>query len=174
MILDRLMPRRFAKSARRCVEFAVEEARMLGHDSVGDDDLLLGILREEESEAAEALRSVGVTLGAAREEVRRSFEDALASIGISLDDVIEEAGETFEFGMPGSGRIPFSPGAKNALEQSLREAVRLGDHRITPEHVLLGVIRNHNSAAARILGGLGVEAEEAEWSVLQTRRLDIY
>lgn len=171
MILDRLLPNRFAKSARRCVEFAVEEARMLGHDTVGDDDLLLGILREEESEAAEALHSVGVTLEAAREESRRRFEDALSSIGISLDEVIEHAGETFEFGVPGSGRIPFSPGAKKALEQSLREALALGDHRLTPEHILLGIVRNHDGVATKLLG---VEIEDVERAVLRMRDSDIY
>lgn len=173
MILDRLLPSRFAKSARRCVEFAVEEARMLGHDTVGDDDLLLGILRGE-SGAAEALRSVGVTSEAAREESRRRFEDALSSIGISLDEVIEHAGETFQFETPKRGHLPFSPGAKKALEQSLSEALALGDHSITPEHILLGVVRNQDGAATKLLGGLGVEAEDVERAVFQMRDSDIH
>ncbi len=174
MILDRFMPRRFAKSARRCVEFAVEEARTLGHDTVGDDDLLLGVLRGEGSDAAEALRSVGVDLEVARGESRRRFEDALSSIGIYLDDVIEHAGETFHFETPGSERIPFSPGAKKALEQSLSEALALGDHRLAPEHILLGAIRNHDGAAAKLLGGLGVEIEEVDEAVLRTRDSNIH
>lgn len=174
MILERFMPSRFVKCARRCVESAVEEARKLGHDTVGDDDLLLGVLRDEESDAAEALRSVGVTLEAAREQARLLFEDALSSIGISLDEVIERAGETFEFGKPGRGHIPFSPGAKKALEQSLREALALGDREITPEHVLLGVIRNHDGAAVKLLGSLGIEVEEVERAVLRGRESDIY
>lgn len=174
MILDRLLPNRFAKSARQCVVSAMEEARTLGHDTVGDDDLLLGILREEESGAAESLRAVGVTLETAREEARRCFEDALASIGIHLEDVIGKAGETFEFGTPRSSHVPFSPGAKKALEQSLREAVELGDHKLAPEHVLLGVIRSREGAAARLLGGLGVELEDVEKAVLRARNFDSY
>lgn len=173
MILDRILPNRFARNARRCVELAVEEARRLGHDSVGDEDLLLGILRDGESEAAGALRSVGVTLEAAREQSRLRFEEALSSIGISLGDVVEQAGDTFRFETPHPGRIPFSPAAKKALERSLHEALRLGDNRITSEHVLLGIIRPKPGAAAKVLGGLGIEVEEVEQAVLRARG-DLY
>ncbi len=117
---------RFAKEARRCVEAALEEARELGHDSIGDDDLLLGILRAGDGVAAEALVSLGVTLEAAREQSEENFAEALASIGISLDEVRREAGEAFEMRIPGNRRIPFAPRAKKALEQSLREGIGLG------------------------------------------------
>jgi ATP-dependent Clp protease ATP-binding subunit ClpC len=69
---------RFAREARACVEAALEEARTLGHDSVGDEDLLLGVLRADEGLAAEALSSVGVNLEAAREESERMAAEALA------------------------------------------------------------------------------------------------
>jgi ATP-dependent Clp protease ATP-binding subunit ClpC len=139
---------RFAKEARRCVEAALEEARALGHDSVGDEDLLLGVLRAGAGEAAEALSSMGVTL------------EAVSSIGISLDEVRREAGEAFEMRIPDDRRIPFSPRAKKALEGALREAIDLRDNRITSEHVLLGIIRNEeDGTAVRLLRKLEVTPE---------------
>jgi len=103
---------RFTRSARSCVESAVEEARSLGHDSIGDEDLLLGILESDNGNAAEALLSLGVTLEAAREQADRLFTDALASVGISFDEIRRQAGEAFEMRSPASGRLPFSPSAK--------------------------------------------------------------
>jgi ATP-dependent Clp protease ATP-binding subunit ClpC len=150
---------RFTKDARRCVEAAVEEARSLGHDSVGDEDLLLGVLCAGEGVAAEALSSLGVTLEAAREESEGLFAEALSSIGISLDEVRREAGEAFEMRIPDDRRIPFSPRTKNALEGALREAIRLRDNRITSEHVLLGLLRDEDGTAVRLLGNLGVTPE---------------
>ena len=96
---------RFAKETRRCVEAALEEARALGHDSVGDEDLLLGVLRAGEGEAAEALSSMGVTLEAARKESDVLFAEALSSIGISLDEVRREAGEACVFRPASDGSI---------------------------------------------------------------------
>jgi ATP-dependent Clp protease ATP-binding subunit ClpA len=150
---------RFAKEARRCVEAALEEARLLGHDSVGDEDLLLGVLRAGEGVAAEALSSMGVTLEAAREESEALFAEALSSIGISLDEVRREASEAFDMRIPNERRIPFSPRAKKALEEALREAIRLRDNRITSEHVLLGVLRDEGGTAVRLLRSLGVTPE---------------
>jgi ATP-dependent Clp protease ATP-binding subunit ClpA len=83
---------RFAAKARRCVEAALEEARRLGHDSIGDEDLLLGILRADEGYSAEALSSLGVTLERAREESEGMFSDALSSIGISLEEIRRRPG----------------------------------------------------------------------------------
>jgi ATP-dependent Clp protease ATP-binding subunit ClpC len=76
---------RLTDRARESVEAAFEEARMLGHDSLGDEDLLLGILRADVGMGAEALRSLGVTLEGAREESEEMLSDALASIGISFE-----------------------------------------------------------------------------------------
>ncbi|HEX2181178.1 MAG TPA: Clp protease N-terminal domain-containing protein [Rubrobacteraceae bacterium] len=150
---------RFAREARRCVEAALEEARLLGHDSVGDEDLLLGVLRAGEGVAAEALSSMGVTLEAAREESEASFAEALSSIGISLEEVRREAGDAFEMRIPDEHRIPFSPRAKKALEGALGEAVRLRDNRITSEHVLRGLLRDESGTAVRLLHNLGVAPE---------------
>lgn len=161
---------RFARGARRCVESAVEEARMLGHDSVGDEDLLLGVLKADDGIAAEALSSLGITLEDAREEDMRLFADTLSSVGISLEEVSRQAGETFEIRNPAPGRLPFSPRAKNALEQALREALRLRHREITGEHVLLGALRAEHGAAVRLLAGLGVSAEEVEDRLARLKR----
>ena len=152
---------RFAKEARRCVEAALEEARLLGHDSVGDEDLLLGVLRAGEGVAAEALSSMGVTSEAVREESEASFAEALASIGISLEEVRREAGEAFEMRLPDDRRIPFSPRAKKALEGALREAIGLGDNRITSEHVLRGhPLAGAQDAEQQVFVPDGVVAEQ--------------
>src|SRR5829696_1394316 len=106
---------RFAAEARRCVEAAFEEARGLAHDSVGDEDLMLGILRADEGYTAEALSSLGVTLERAREESEEMFSDALSSIGISLEEIRREAGDAFEMRIPPGRRLPLSPRAKKVL-----------------------------------------------------------
>lgn len=161
---------RFTKEPRRCVEAAIEEARSLGHDSVGDEDLLLGILRADEGVAAVALASLGVTIEAAREESEGMLSDALSSIGISLEDVRREAGDAFEMRLPDDRKIPFSPGAKKVLEQALREALRLRDNFIGTEHVLLGTVRNEGGTAVRMLVGMGVSAAELEDRLDRLRR----
>jgi ATP-dependent Clp protease ATP-binding subunit ClpA len=160
---------RFARSARSCVESAVEEARSLGHDSIGDEDLLLGVVESNDGNAAEALLSLGVTLDAAREQADRLFADALASVGISLDEIRRQAGEAFEMRSPASGRLPFSPSAKKALEQALREAIRLRDNKITAEHVLLGILRNEHGQAVRLLAGMDIPPREVEERLDQLR-----
>jgi len=153
---------RFAKEARACVVAAVEEARACGHDSIGDEDLLLGILRADEGTAAESLSSLGVTLDAAREECERMASDALSSVGISLEDIRIQAGNAFDWRIPEGRRIPFSPRAKRVLERALREAVRLRDNRIGAEHVLLGILDDEDGTAVRLLGRMGVSTEALE------------
>jgi len=106
---------RFTDRTRGSVEAAFEEARMLGHDSLGDEDLLLGILQADDGIAVAALSSLGVTLEDAREESEAMLSGALASIGISLEEVRREAGEAFEMRIPDDRRIPLSPMAKNIL-----------------------------------------------------------
>jgi ATP-dependent Clp protease ATP-binding subunit ClpC len=160
---------RFARETRRCVEVAVEEARMLGHDSIGDEDLLLGILSVDEGVAAGALSSLGVTLAAAREESERMTSEALSSVGISLEEVRREAGDAFDMSIPDYRRIPFSPRAKRVLGQALREAVRLRDNHIGTEHVLLGILRNEDGTAVRMLNRLGVSPEELEERLFELR-----
>jgi len=153
---------RFTRETRACVEAAVEEARVLGHDSVGDEDLLMGILRTEEGIGAAALSSLGVTLEGTREQSEEMLSDALSSIGISLEQVRREAGDSFEMRIPDDRRIPFSPRAKKALEQALKEAVRVRNNRIGTEHVLLGILRNADGTAVRMLAGMGVSPEAVE------------
>ena len=154
---------------RRCVEVAFEEARMLGHDSVGDEDLLLGILRAEEGIGAEALSSLGVTLEDAREESEAMLSDALSSIGISLEEVRRETGGAFEMRIPDDRRIPFSPRAKQALDGARIELRRLGDNYLGTEHVLLGILRNEDGTAVRMLAGMGVSPETLEDRVFELR-----
>ena len=103
---------RSTDKSRRCVEAAFEEARMLGHDSLGDEDLLLGVLRTDEGIGAEALSSLGVTLKDAREMSEEMLSDALSSIGISLEEIRRESGDAFDMRIPYNQRIPFSPGLR--------------------------------------------------------------
>jgi len=106
---------RFKDRSRRSVEAAFEEARMLGHDSIADEDLLLGILHAGEGIAAQALSSLGVTLEDAREESEGMLYDALYSIGVSLEELRRETGDTSDTCLPDDRKTPFSPRAKNAL-----------------------------------------------------------
>lgn len=160
---------RFTRETRACVEAAVEEARALGHDTVGDEDLLMGILRNDEGIGAAALSSLGVTLEGVQGESEQMFSAALTSIGISMEQVRREAGEAFEMRVPDNRRIPFSPRAKKALEQALREAVRLRDSRIGTEHVLLGILRNRDGMAVRIMAGMGLSPEALEDRLCELR-----
>ncbi len=153
---------RFTRETRACVEAAVEEARVLGHDTVGDEDLLMGILRNDEGTGAAALSSLGVTLEGARDESERMLSDALSSIGISFEEIRRESGEVFDMSIPDDRRIPFSPRAKKVLERALREAVRLRDNHLGTEHVLLGILRNEDGTAVRMLARLGVAPEALE------------
>jgi len=160
---------RFAREARRSVEAALQEARMLGHDSLGDEDLLLGILRADEGIAAEALSSLGVTLEDARSESEAMFSGALASIGISLEDIQREAGDAFDLRIPDKRRIPFAPGAKQVLERAVRTSARLGDNYLGTEHILLAILENEDGAAVRILARLGVSPEMLEEGLFAAR-----
>jgi ATP-dependent Clp protease ATP-binding subunit ClpA len=164
-----MMFNRFTDKSRRSVQAAFEEARMLGHDSVGDEDLLLGILRVEEGVAAEALSSLGVTLEDAREESEEMLSDALSSIGISLEEIRREAGDAFEMRIPTHRRLPLSPRAKNVLVGARKEMRRLGDNYLGTEHVLLGILSNEDGTAVRILAGMGVSTEALEDRLYQLR-----
>ncbi|MDQ3658394.1 MAG: hypothetical protein M3338_01790, partial [Actinomycetota bacterium] len=154
---------------RRCVEAAVEEARMLGHDSVGDEDLLLGILSAGEGIGAEALSASGVTFEAARQESEAMLSEALSSVGISLEEVRREAGKTFDMRIPRGRRVPFSPRAKKVLKRALREAVRFRNGHIGTEHVLLGILRNEDGTAVRMLAHMGVSPEALEDLLCEAR-----
>ena len=160
---------RFRDRSRESVEAAFQEARMLGHDSLGDEDLLLGILRSDEGIAAEALSSLGVTLEAARDECEGMLSDALTSIGISLEDIRREAGDAFDMSLPDDRKIPYSPRAKNVLVRARKEMRRLGDSYLGTEHVLLGILGNEDGTAVRMLGRMGVSPEALEERLFELR-----
>jgi ATP-dependent Clp protease ATP-binding subunit ClpC len=164
-----MMFTRFTNRTRRSVEAAFEEARMLGHDSIGDEDLLLGILRADDGIAADVLNSLGVTLEDARGESEAMLSGALASIGISFDEVRREAGEAFDMRIPDGRRVPFSPMAKNALVGARKQMRRLGDNYLGTEHVLLGILENEDGTAVRILARLGVAPEILEDQLFAAR-----
>ena len=125
---------RFTDRARRVVVLAQEEARMLSHNYIGTEHLLLGLLHEDQGMAAQVLDEMGISLIAVREQV-------LEIIG---------AGESAP-----SGHIPFTPRAKKVLELSLREALQLGTDYIGTEHLLLGLLREGEGVAPQILVKLG-------------------
>ena len=121
---------RFTEAARRVIVLAQEEARILKHDYIGAEHILLGVLREEDGLGARALSSLGIAVERARAQVVR----------------IVGSGEEVT-----SGQIPFTPAAKKALELALREAQALGHNYIGTEHLLLGLVRDPDALAARIL-----------------------
>jgi ATP-dependent Clp protease ATP-binding subunit ClpC len=135
---------RFTEPARQVVVLAQVEARALKHNYIGTEHLLLGLLRQEDSLAAQVLGSLGVTLEDVRGQVKR----------------IVGHGEELT-----SGQIPFTPRGKKVLEWSLRESRSLGHNHIRPEHILLGLARENEGVAARIL--LDFDAEKIREEVLR-------
>jgi ATP-dependent Clp protease ATP-binding subunit ClpA len=129
---------RFTERARQVVVLAQDEARALKHNYIGTEHLLLGLLREEEGVAALVLESFDVTLEEVRAQVAR---------------IVGQGDEAT------SGQIPFTPRAKKVLELSLREAISLGHNYIGTEHILLGVVRENEGVAARILLDFDADAE---------------
>jgi ATP-dependent Clp protease ATP-binding subunit ClpC len=164
-----MMFSRFTDMSRRSVDAAFEEARMLGHDSLGDEDLLLGILRTDEGIGVDALTSFGVTLEDARGESEAMLSGALASIGISFDQVRREAGEVFDMRVPDDRRIPFSPMAKKALVGARKQMRTLGDNHLGTEHVLLAILENEDGTAVRMLSRLGIAPEMLEDRIFDAR-----
>lgn len=139
---------RFTDQARRCVVLAQEEALLLNHPYIGSEHALLGVLAEGQGIGALTLRSLDVSIDAARAKV-------VALVG---------RGERAP-----SGHIPFTPQAKRALEGALREAMHSGDHEIGTEHLLLGLIREGDSTAARVLTDLGVDLDGIRQHVTELR-----
>ncbi len=137
---------RFTDRARRVMLLAEEEARRLNHDHVGTEHILLGLVLEGEGVAARALESLGISLQAVREQVEESIGRGQQAP---------------------SGHIPFTPRAKKVLELSLRESLQLGHHYIGTEHILLGVIREGEGPAARVLVNLGGDLNRVRQQVIQ-------
>jgi ATP-dependent Clp protease ATP-binding subunit ClpC len=138
---------RFTDRARRVVVQAQEESRRLDHEVIGPEHLLLGLTDEK-------------TGGVAAE--------ALESLGIGLDTVRQRVEEIIGRGTQGpSGHIPFTPAAKEALHQSLREAVQLRHQYIGTEHLLIGLIRGGDDVAARVLTDLGADLKAVRQQVVR-------
>jgi len=137
---------RFTERARQVVVLAQGEARLLRHDYIGTEHLLLGLLREEEGLAARVLDELGVTLEGVRAQVERTVGRG--------DDA------------PPTGQIPFTPRAKKVLELGLREAVSFKHDYIGTEHILLGVARVDEGVGAKILLELGAGPEAVRTRVL--------
>ena len=140
------MFQRFTDRARRAVHLAQEEARLLCHNYVGTEHLLLGLLFEGEGVAAKALESLSIS----REDVRGQVEEIIGR------------GQS----PPIAGHIPFTPRAKKVLELSLREALALGHHYIGTEHLLLGLLREGEGVAAQVLVRLGAAHAQVRERVL--------
>jgi ATP-dependent Clp protease ATP-binding subunit ClpC len=137
---------RFTDRARRVVVLAQEEARMLSHNYIGTEHILLGLIHEGEGVAAKALESLGISLEAVRAQV---------------EEIIGQGQQA------PSGHIPFTPRAKKVLELSLREALQLGHNYIGTEHILLGLIREGEGVAAQVLVKLGADLGRVRQQVIQ-------
>ncbi|WP_293769020.1 ATP-dependent Clp protease ATP-binding subunit [uncultured Corynebacterium sp.] len=137
---------RFTDRARRVIVLAQEEARMLNHNYIGTEHILLGLVREGEGVAAKALESMGISL----EDVRREVEEI---IGHGTQPV--------------TGHIPFTPRAKKVLELSLREGLQMGHKYIGTEFLLLGLIREGEGVAAQVLTKLGADLPRVRQQVIQ-------
>ena len=125
---------------------AQEEARLLNHNYIGTEHILLGLIHEGEGVAAKALESLGISLEAVRQQV---------------EEIIGQGGSS------PSGHIPFTPRAKKVLELSLREALQLGHNYIGTEHILLGLIREGEGVAAQVLVKLGADLSRVRQQVIQ-------
>lgn len=137
---------RFTDRARRVIVLAQEEARMLNHNYIGTEHILLGLIHEGEGVAAKALESMGISL----EDVRREVEEIIG-----------------QGSQPHTGHIPFTPRAKKVLELSLREGLQMGHKYIGTEFLLLGLIREGDGVAAQVLTKLGADLPRVRQQVIQ-------
>ena len=137
---------RFTDRARRVVVLAQEEARMLNHNYIGTEHILLGLIHEGDGVAAKALELLGIGLEAVRQQV---------------EEIIGQGQQA------PSGHIPFTPRAKRVLELSLREALQLGHNYIGTEHILLGLIREGEGVAAQVLTRMGADLDKVRSQVVR-------
>ncbi len=137
---------RFTDRARRVVVLAQDEARMLNHNYIGTEHILLGLIHEGEGVAAKALESLDISLDAVRQQV---------------EEIIGQGQQA------PSGHIPFTRRAKKVLELSLRESLQLGHNYIGTEHILLGLIREGDGVAAQVLVRLGADLNRVRQQVIQ-------
>jgi ATP-dependent Clp protease ATP-binding subunit ClpC len=141
-----MMFERFTERARRVVVLAQEESRLLSHNYIGTEHLLLGLLAEREGIAARALESLNVTLEAAREQV---------------EEIIGPGQQQPH------GHIPFTPRAKKILELSLREALNMSSEVIDTQHLLLGLVDEGDGVGAQILRRVGADAQTVREAVIR-------
>src|SRR5215216_2380376 len=137
---------RFTERARQVVVLAQEEARTLKHNYIGTEHILLGLLREEEGLAARVLESLDITVEEVRAQVAR---------------IVGQGDEVT------TGQIPFTPRAKKVLELALREALSLGHNYIGTEHILLGLVRENEGVAARILLDFDADADKIRNEIIR-------
>jgi ATP-dependent Clp protease ATP-binding subunit ClpC len=137
---------RFTDRARRVVVLAQDEARLLDHNYIGTEHLLLGLLQEGHGVAAQALDGLGVSLA----EVRRQVEEIIGR------------GSGHQ-----PGHLPFTPRAKKVLELSFREALKLGHDYIGTEHILLGIVREGEGVAAQVIAALGAGEDQVRDKVTE-------
>jgi ATP-dependent Clp protease ATP-binding subunit ClpC len=137
---------KFSDRARRVVVLSQEEARLLNHNYIGTEHILLGLVHEGEGVAARTLGSLNISLDAVRREV---------------EEIIGQGGS------PPGEHIPFTPRAKKVLELSLREAIQLGHNYIGTEHILLGLLREGEGVACQVLVELGASLPKVRARVLQ-------
>jgi ATP-dependent Clp protease ATP-binding subunit ClpA len=137
---------KFSDRARRVIVLSQEEARLLNHDYIGTEHILLGLVHEDEGVASQALRSLGIGLEAVRQQV---------------EGIVGQGGSS------PSGQIPFTRRAKKVLELSLREAIQLGHNYIGTEHILLGLIREGEGVGCQALVKLGASLPKVRARVLQ-------
>ena len=137
---------KFTDKARRVVVLAQEEAKLLNHNYIGTEHILLGLIHEGEGVAAKALESLGINLDSVRQQVQ---------------EIIGQGQQA------PAGHIPFTPRAKKVLELSLREALHLGHSYIGTEHLLLGLIREGEGVAAQVLTKLGADTNRVRQQVIQ-------
>ena len=137
---------RFTDRARRVVVYAQEEARMLNHNHIGTEHILLGLILEGEGVAARALEAMSISLDSARQRVEEIIGQGQAAP---------------------TGHIPFTPRANKVLELSLREALQLGHNYVGTEHILLGLVREGDGVGAQILQELGASLQQVRTTVIQ-------
>jgi ATP-dependent Clp protease ATP-binding subunit ClpA len=136
---------RFTDRARRVVVLAQDESRMLHHDYIGTEHILLGLIHEGEGVAAKALQALDISLESVRSQV---------------EEIVGKGQETR------AGHIPFTPRAKKVLELSLRESLQLGHDYIGTEHILLGLIREGDGVAAQVLVRMGADLSRVRHQVI--------
>ena len=139
---------RFTERGLRALALAQEEARRLSHDHAGTEHLLLGLIRDRDGLAATTLSSLGINLGAVRDQV----EDIL---GRGRSEPPEH--------------IPYTPRARRVLDLAQREATQMGQHRVGTEHLLLGLIREGRNVAAQVIVTLGGDLSRIRQQVFQLR-----